>query len=141
MTTPSPISGGCLCGAVRYTISAEPMMSGHCACDNCRKGTGAEHATIFAVAADAVELTGKTSSYAHKADSGATVTRHFCPTCGSHTFSRNSRMEQMRMFPVGTLDDISRATPAMFVYHARRAPWDRAGEGRQTFDEMPPARA
>lgn len=135
-----PLTGGCLCGAVRYTILAEPVISGHCACDNCRKGTGAEHATIFAVPAEAARVTGPTSNYSHAADSGAKITRHFCPTCGSHAFTQNDRMAHLRMFPVGSLDDISRTTPGVFVYHAKKAPWDRAGAAISTFDAMPPAR-
>jgi len=138
MTDTPALTGGCLCGAVRYSIAAEPMMTGHCACDNCRKGSGAEHATLFAVPAAAAEATGATSSFTHPADSGATVTRNFCPTCGAPTWNENSRMPQLRMFPVGGLDDITRVQPGLFVYHAKRAPWDDAGSGLNTFDEMPP---
>jgi hypothetical protein len=133
-----PLAGGCLCGAVRYSIASEPMMPGHCACDNCRKGTGAEHATLFAVPAAAVNATGDTASYSHPADSGATVTRHFCPVCGSHAWSENSRMAHLRMFPAGGLDDVARFTPGMFVYRARKATWDAADRGLATFDAMPP---
>jgi len=133
-----PLTGGCLCGAVRYSIAAEPMFPGHCACDNCRKGSGGEHASLYAVPAAAVSATGKTRSFSHPADSGATVTRHFCPACGSLAWSENSRMADLRFFPAGGLDDLARFTPGLFVYHARKAPWDRAAEGLTTFAGMPP---
>lgn len=138
MTDTPVLTGRCLCGTVRFQITAAPVFSGHCACDNCRRGTGAEHASIFAVPAETVSAEGETSQFAHPADSGATVTRHFCPNCGSHCWSQNSNMAALQVFPVGGLDDPSAITPAMFVYHAKRAPWDRAGETCQTFDAMPP---
>jgi len=138
MTDTHPLTGGCHCGAVRYSLASEAVFSGHCACDNCRKSSGAEHATIFAVPAQAVTLTGKTSQHSHMSDSGATVTRNFCPTCGSTVWNQTSSMPDMRMFPIGTLDDISRVQPGVFVYHAKRAPWDNSGAGLQTFEAMPP---
>ena len=37
-----PYTGGCACGAIRYQISAEPMVSNHCQCRDCqhKSGTG-----------------------------------------------------------------------------------------------------
>jgi hypothetical protein len=32
---PTTYRGGCLCGAIRYEITAEPMMAGHCQCLDC----------------------------------------------------------------------------------------------------------
>ncbi|HUS54424.1 MAG TPA: GFA family protein [Thermohalobaculum sp.] len=138
MTSNSVLVGGCNCGAVRYSLTSQALFSGHCACDNCRKSSGAEHATIFAVPAEAVSVTGKTSQYSYTADSGATVTRHFCPTCGSIAWNQPGSMPHMRAFPIGTLDDISQVQPSVFVYHAKRAPWDNAGAALQTFEAMPP---
>lgn len=132
------LSGHCLCGAVTYSISAEPVVAGHCACDNCRHGTGCEHASLFAVPAGAATVTGRTTAYVHSADSGAIVTRHFCPVCGSPVFSENERLPTLRMFAAGTLDRIDRFTPSLFVYHGKAAPFDRAAEGMAVFEAMPP---
>lgn len=132
------LSGRCLCGEVTYSISAEPAISVHCACDNCRHGTGAEHASFFAVPAEAVTITGALNAYTYSADSGATVVRHFCPTCGSPVYSETSSFPGMQSFAAGTLDDIQHFSPRMFVFHGKAAPFDRAGEGVTTFDAMPP---
>ena len=45
----SGFSGGCLCGAVRYESSAEPMFAGHCQCTDCRKTSGTGHSSHLAV--------------------------------------------------------------------------------------------
>lgn len=43
------LKGGCLCGAVRYEASAEPVFSGHCYCVDCQKETGGGHSTVAAI--------------------------------------------------------------------------------------------
>lgn len=141
MTGTAPLTGGCLCGALRYEIEGEPVFTGQCACDNCRKGSGVEHASLFAVPAAAARTEGTVARYAHGTDSGAEVTRHFCPICGSFGWSTNSRMPDMMFFAAGSLDDMARFRPGIFVYAAKRAPWDKAGSDLPCFDAMPPADA
>jgi hypothetical protein len=36
-----PLTGGCLCGAVKYRISAAPLDAGYCHCRLCQKSSGA----------------------------------------------------------------------------------------------------
>lgn len=35
------LTGGCLCGAVRYQVEGEPLYAGFCYCVDCRKASGA----------------------------------------------------------------------------------------------------
>ncbi len=35
-----PITGGCLCGALRYEANAAPTFMGYCCCDDCQKASG-----------------------------------------------------------------------------------------------------
>lgn len=137
----APITGSCLCGAVTWSYSADPMFQAHCACDNCRHLSGAEHASFLAVPTESVSVAGETRSFDFKADSGATVTRHFCALCGTTVRITNERMPQFTVLPAGGLDDISKFTPQMFVYHAKAATWDKAGTGCATFEAMPPRTA
>jgi hypothetical protein len=85
-------SGGCLCGAVRFTSTAEPMFVGHCHCVDCRKSSGTGHSTHLLVPESDFSVTGSVTFYDHPADSGNVVSRGFCGTCGSPIYSRNSGM-------------------------------------------------
>jgi len=53
--------GGCLCGAVRLEVAAEPYRVGICHCLDCRKHHGAMFGTFAIFPADAVSITGTTA--------------------------------------------------------------------------------
>lgn len=131
-------TGHCLCGAVTYSCSTEPMMMGHCHCDDCRRSSGSGHCSHLAVPEPSIAIKGETKGYARPADSGNVVTRHFCPTCGSALYSTNAAMPGLIFLRASTLDDPEVFKPQMHVYAANAASWDARQEGLPTFDKMPP---
>jgi hypothetical protein len=130
--------GGCLCGAIRYEIAAEPMFGGHCQCLDCQHETGGGHASFMAFPAAAVKLTGTPRFYEAKADSGNQVGRGFCPTCGSAVVGRTSGLPDMMTIPAGSLDDPSVFEPSFVVYTSRGHAWDHLDPALQRFPQMPP---
>ncbi|HET8535571.1 MAG TPA: GFA family protein, partial [Solirubrobacteraceae bacterium] len=57
---PKPITGRCLCGAVSYTVDAEPAVQAVCHCTDCQRQTGNPFSVIVAVPRDAFEISGDT---------------------------------------------------------------------------------
>src|SRR6516162_8261982 len=82
------ISGGCACGAVRYEIAADPQFQGQCQCRDCQRATGTGHADGLGFPEPAVALVGTLSFYEAIGGSGKTVSRGFCPKCGSPVLSK-----------------------------------------------------
>ena len=74
-------TGKCLCGAVNYSIKAEPVSMGQCHCKDCQRASGTGHMSIARFKREDVTISGQTTSYASVAESGNTNTRHFCPVC------------------------------------------------------------
>ncbi|MSO65685.1 MAG: aldehyde-activating protein [Alphaproteobacteria bacterium] len=135
-------SGKCLCGSVRYTCSAEPMMSGHCHCEDCRRSSGSGHSSHLAVPEASVTFVGASKGYDKPADSGNLVSRHFCPNCGAPVFSSNSAMPGLIFLRASSLDNLEVFKPQMHVYMSRAASWDRpAADNLPAFDKMPPGRS
>lgn len=131
-------SGGCLCGAVRYTCDADPVMAGHCHCEDCRRSSGSGHCSHLMVPETAVTITGPVKAYARPADSGNLVERFFCPTCGAAISSRNPGMPGLVAIRASSLDDPEVFKPQMHVYVAKAASWDARDPALPAFDRMPP---
>ena len=85
-------TGGCQCGGVRYECTAEPIFMGNCHCRDCQKASGSAYEAAIGVPAPALKITGNLKYHDSKADSGNTVSRGFCPECGSRLFGRTSGM-------------------------------------------------
>ncbi len=81
------ITGGCLCGSVRYEASAAPLITRFCWCRVCQYLATGNAAVSACLRSDAVSVTGETRDFASVADSGARMHRRFCPTCGTQLFS------------------------------------------------------
>ena len=83
-----PITGGCLCGNVRYEIAAEaPLSARQCWCRVCQYFSGGGGTVNAVFNKDAIRVTGETRVFTSIADSGAVMRRSFCPTCGTPLFS------------------------------------------------------
>lgn len=132
------LKGGCLCGAVRYEVTAAPAMAGFCCCESCRKLSGSGHAFHALVPEAEMEISGNVREFEWKADSGNTVVTSFCPTCGSPLFGKSSGMPGMVTFRVASLDTPEAVSPQMAVYTKRLLAWDQFDPALPAFQEMPP---
>lgn len=118
-----PITGGCICQAVRYSVSTPPIASRQCWCRDCQYlGAGSSTVNVIFNAAD-VSLTGELRTFVSLADSGSTMTRGFCPTCGTPVTSASSARPQFLILRGGTLDHTGIATPAMNIWTDSAPHW------------------
>lgn len=122
------MTGGCLCGAVRYEIAGEPLMSLICYCRDCQRASGSGHIPAMGVLRDTVTVRGQTKSYATIGTSGKRAVRHFCPACGSPLFSTPEIIPNIVNIFAGTLDDPSVFKPAWSFFPQSHAPWDPVPE-------------
>ena len=132
------ISGGCLCGAVKYSCTSEPFVVGHCHCVDCRKSSGSGHGTHVGVMEDSLSVSGSLVFYEKPADSGNVVSRGFCSACGVAIYSTNSGMPGMVFLRASSLDDPDMVQPQMIVYASRAPAWDHMDPALPSFPEMPP---
>ena len=75
-----PITGGCLCGAVRYETTAEPIGACHCHCDRCRRHTGSLFASAVGFSTEDITWTNEQPAMFQSSDNCG---RLFCARCGS----------------------------------------------------------
>ena len=134
----TPLTGSCMCGAVRYECSAEPVMTANCHCRDCQRATGSAYASVFLVPRNAVKITGEVKYYDVKGDSGNILSRGFCPTCGSRLFGKPAVVPDLMGIMAGSLDDPSSHKPAMDIYTASAQPWDSMNPELSKFPKGPP---
>jgi hypothetical protein len=132
-------TGGCLCGAVRYEVEGEPAFSGVCHCSDCQKATGSGHAAVLAVPQSAVKISGETKGFDVVGGSKHTLSRNFCPVCGSLIFAKPGAMPGMILLTAGTLDDPSTYKPQVAIFTRSRPDWAKLGGGLPEFEGAPPA--
>jgi hypothetical protein len=117
------ITGGCLCGAVRYEIDAVPMSVRTCWCRLCQY-LGAGSATVNVVfPSAAVRIEGEMRDYRSVADSGNVMHRRFCARCGTPLFSEAEVRPQVIIVRAGTLDDPELGKPESTIWSASAPSW------------------
>jgi len=105
------LTGGCLCGNVRFVASGPPYRVGLCHCLDCRKHHGALFHASAIFPQDAVTIEGKTTNYKG---------RFFCPRCGSSVLSRTDDEIEVNL---GALDATDQLEPTYELWTIRRESW------------------
>jgi hypothetical protein len=116
-------TGGCLCGAVRYLIDAEPTLQLLCNCVDCQKHTGTAFVSGLAVPSEAVSITGVMSTFTMPGgQSGEAMHRRFCTNCGSPILIEKDGTGR-RLIMAGTLDDKSQFKPTISFFCEQAPSW------------------
>ena len=118
-----PVTGGCLCGAVRFWFAQPPVATRACWCRDCQylSSGNASINAIFRTAS--FSLTGEVSEYVSTADSGHVMRRRFCPKCGTPLFSEASDRPDLMVVRVGALDDREAGQPTAVIWTASAPGW------------------
>ncbi|WP_370689271.1 GFA family protein [Phenylobacterium sp.] len=118
------ITGGCLCGAVRYEIDARPLGGGLCHCRDCQYRSGGGPSATIALPRAAFRLTrGALRESRTLADSGILVGRSFCEACGTGISAFNPRVADLIPISAGSLDDPDRFSPHAHVWLRSAPAW------------------
>jgi hypothetical protein len=114
------LTGGCMCGAVRYETTGEATGGViHCHCQSCRKHTGAPMATLAVFGADMVTFSGDERGI-H--DSAPGVGRGFCANCGTPLTWETVLGDQGAVcaIHISTFDDPNALTPTGHSFYGER---------------------
>jgi hypothetical protein len=113
------VTGGCLCGAVRYELDHPPYMVGYCHCGMCRKTSG----NLFGVAAfvkpEDLKYQGEEPTWYA---SSAFAKRGFCVRCGSPIAWQQTGKNVLSLW-AGSLDDPAAFMPEAHYNVEDKIPW------------------
>lgn len=124
MTT---MTGGCHCGALRYSIDIGPIMAvSHCHCTDCRRASGAPFITWITTGPAGFAYTqGAPAIYR----SSENVRRTFCGKCGTSLgFAMDGHGDELDV-AAATLDDPALLNPDDHIWAASMLPWFTFADG------------
>jgi hypothetical protein len=115
-----PLEGGCLCGNLRYRISAAPRDAAYCHCRMCQRSSGAPVVPWLTVASGGFVWTrGEPAVYR----SSPKAERLFCPTCGTQLVFREPAAPEHLDVTLASLDDPAAVRPSYHIWTASRIGW------------------
>jgi hypothetical protein len=128
------LTGGCLCGQVRYRITPLAADVDFCHCEMCRRWSGAPVSAWAQVPVSQFRLTRGTATPYTSSKLG---TRYFCPTCGASIFMTDPDGTSVGIM-LGTLDDAEALRPTAHGWWSARLSWLKLNDKLAHWPKNPP---
>jgi hypothetical protein len=124
------LTGGCLCGAVRFELARPPHEAGWCHCTRCQRRTGTVASASGAVdPADFHVVRGGGSIRAWRPPGGG-FEKAFCVVCGAHLFSRDADPPTRLAVRLGAFDGDPQVRPSYRQFTDDAAVWEPLPQDR-----------
>ena len=132
------LSGGCLCGGVRFELSETPREAGYCHCTRCQRRTGTASSAQARIDGRSFRLVrGEAMVKGWRHPDGG-FEKCFCGECGAHLFSRDPDDPRQMSVRMSAFDDDPGVRPSYRTFVAYAAAWEpipddgleRIAEGR-----------
>jgi hypothetical protein len=132
------LTGGCLCGAVRYKLPGAAQIEFSCHCRDCQYVSGGAPTHVIVMRSEDVTLTkGQPKEYWSTSAKGRRVARLFCAECGVPLFSKSEKHPQYLAVKVGSLDDPSGFRPQANTWTKSAQPWHHLDAAISRFKANP----
>ncbi|HXA53685.1 MAG TPA: GFA family protein [Solirubrobacteraceae bacterium] len=134
------LTGGCLCGGVRFELTAAPSSAGYCHCTRCQRRTGTASSAQARIDGRALRVDGEELLKVWRPPDGHE--KLFCGECGAHLFSRHPADSTRMSVRMGAFDDDPGIRLSWRAFVAYAAPWEPIpDDGLERFDERRPSDA
>jgi hypothetical protein len=129
-----PLTGGCLCGAVRFEVTSPPVAASYCHCTRCQRRTGTAASAQTRLEPGSLQIvSGENVLGAYEPAEG--WAKLFCSQCGSALFSRSPDGTTWSV-RLGAFDGDPGIRPQWRQFVAYAAPWEEIpDDGLPRYDE------
>ena len=118
------LTGGCLCGAVRYTVRQTMRFQSYvCHCTDCQTRSGSAFGIQLSVLTGDLEVNGVLLKGEHVQPSGAVAGIYACEKCLTRIYTDNDRRPGIANLRAGTLDNSQTLVPATHLWVSSKLPW------------------
>jgi hypothetical protein len=118
-----PLTGGCLCGRVRYELTEAPLSASYCHCTRCQRRTGNAASVSARIAPGSLRvLSGQELIRSFDPPDG--FKKAFCSACGGALWSQSPDDPEVISVRMGTFDADPGIRPSYRQFVAYAAPWE-----------------
>lgn len=118
----APHAGQCLCGQVRFRLSARPLALNACHCNDCKALSGADYIKMMIGERAAFSADGETARWRKRADSGREIDIVRCAQCGVRLWHEPLSSPHLVFIAVGALDNANAYEPASHIWIEKASP-------------------
>jgi hypothetical protein len=115
-----PLLGGCVCGAVRYSVNSAPVLAYACHCHNCQKRSGSAFGLTVIAPSDGLSVTGPV--YPLRVP-GVQAEHTLCSKCFGRLFAIRDAAPAYVNLRAGSLDDAGWVKPGAQTWTESALPW------------------
>jgi len=135
------LTGGCLCGGVRYEITEPLVSANYCHCTRCQRRTGTAASAQARIVPGSLRIVqGEELLRAWRPEDGAA--KYFCSVCGAHMWSQDPSDPEIRSVRLGSFDGDPGIRPSSRQFTAYAAAWEPLpDDGLTRFPERRPPSA
>ena len=132
------LEGGCACKAIRYKLTATPLIVHACHCRDCQRLTGSAFVINIWIERKFVEVGPLfPKAFMMAGGSGKHHEVFFCETCGTYLWSRYLIAPGDALFVrAGTLDNPDAVRPDVHIFTRSKLPWLELPKGVRTFESI-----
>jgi hypothetical protein len=120
-----PLTGGCLCGGVRFEVSEPLVSAGYCHCTRCQRRTGTAASASGRIAPGSLQLLAGEELVREWDPGDGGFANAFCSACGSALWSRSPDDPEVISVRLGAFDADPGIRPAYRQFVAYAAPWEQ----------------
>ena len=131
------LTGGCICGEVKYKLTEIPLFTQACHCKDCKILTGSSYVINSSVLENTLIVEGKISpSEGLKGGSGKPCKAYFCTKCGTYLYTDYESAVGRMNVRTKTLKDSDKFPPQAHIFLKDKDPWLNLSEDVNCFEEM-----
>ena len=121
--TELPLTGGCMCGGVRFEVGAPLVSSGYCHCTRCQRRTGTAASVSGRIQPGSLRITSG-EELVRTYNPGDGFLKAFCSACGSALWSQDPEDPDVISVRLGAFDGDPGIRPSTRQFVAYAAPWE-----------------
>jgi hypothetical protein len=131
----NPLTGGCLCRAVRFELTEPPEQAGYCHCTRCQRRTGTAASVSASIVPGSLRVTQGEELITSWLPPGTGSRKEFCSACGGALWSRNRDDPSRLGVRMGAFDEDPGVRPSFRQFVAYAAPWEPITDDLPRFPE------